>query len=322
MITRKDIAAHLERNVRTGFVLGRQEYRPLRSAFTAEKPSTGGFEDYADMGAPPWPVKLAGTTGPGGRHSETDAEKVNAPDAGGVIEVIGGIEKAIRVYNVDWHIAIGIEHNAIDDDQAGDLESWARAAGSQFEKHKDFVCFDALNKGEGTTYGQGSDHLSFFNDSHIDPGAQYQTAQDNKYALALSLDNFETVKVASAKFLDDRGQPVGLDHRVLIVPPDLEYLAFQIAQNPQAYDTANREANAYAGRVTPLVAPGGWLDTTAWFLVDGSLPVKPINLQVRKNAELVMWDDEKTGSGVRYFKFHARYSAFYGDWRTCVEGNT
>jgi phage major head subunit gpT-like protein len=323
MITRSDIAAHLERNIRTGFLLGRKDYTPMRSAFMGMRPSDGAFEDYADMGTTPWPRQNAGKQGAGGTHGETGAVKVGQAGAGGAITVIGAPEQAMRVYNVDWDVAIGIEHNAIDDDQAGDLEAWARGARVSFERHMDFIAFDMLNQGGATTtYGAAYDNLSFFNDAHVDPGAEYQTGQDNSFALALSLDNFQTVKVAASKFLDDRGQPLGLTHTVLIVPADLEYTAFQIASNPEAFDTADRERNPYANRVTAMTAPGAWLDSASWFVVDVSLPQKPLYMQERKAPELVIWDDESQGSGIRYYKWHARYNGFYGDWRLAAQGNT
>ena len=57
MITRKDIAAHLEYGVRSGFLNGRKLYTPLRAPFVREVTSAGAFETYADMGDPPWPVQ-------------------------------------------------------------------------------------------------------------------------------------------------------------------------------------------------------------------------------------------------------------------------
>ena len=321
MITRTDILAHLERDIRTGFLLGRKDYTPLRSAFMGVQGSDGAFEDYADMGTAPWPRQNAGTQGDAGLDARTGAVQVGALGAGGQVQVIGAPEQAMRVYNVDWEIGIGIEHNAIDDDRTGDLESWARGARVQFERHMDFIAFDMLNQGASTIYGNGYDALSFFNDAHIDPGAEFQTGQDNNFALALSLDNFETVKVAASKFLDDRGQPFGLNHNMLIVPADLEYLAFNITKNREALDTASRELNPYVG-YNMIVAPGAWLDSTAWFLVDPSQVNKPLYMQERQAPELVVFDDETQGSGVRYFIWRARYNGFYGDWRTAALGNT
>lgn len=324
MITRTDIAAHLESAVRTNFFLGMSDYTPLRAPFCGDQNSDGAFEVYADMGAPPWPVQNAGTLGSGGVDDRTGLVTINRMTAGGSVQIVGGEEKGIMVYNVDWEIGIGITHNSIDDNKAGDLESWAREAGANFEKHKDFLAFDFLNKGSAvTTYGPVYDNLPLFDADHKDPGAEYQTSQDNEFALALSLPNFKTVKIAASKFLDGRGKPSGLNHNLLIVPSDLEYEAAQIATNREAYNTANREINPYAGAVTSIVAPGAWLDSTSWFLADSSNTKKPIFIQDRKDAELKLVDNELEGDGGhRYFIFHARYAIAGGDWRLIAQGNT
>ncbi len=92
MITRTDIAAHLENQVRTGFFLGARGYTPLRGAFVAPRTSDGAFELYADMGAPPWPVQNAGKQGAGGTDARTGLVKVNKLSAGGAVTVLGGEE--------------------------------------------------------------------------------------------------------------------------------------------------------------------------------------------------------------------------------------
>lgn len=324
MITRKDIAAHLEANVRTGFLLGMKEYTPLRAAFTREVPSDGAFEVYTDMGTSPWPTQNAGKAGAGGTDSRIGAPQVNQINAGRQITVWGGGEVALKVNNLDYEIAIGVTHNAIDDDKAGDIETWARQAARTFQKHKDYLAFSALNSGAATTnFGACYDGGAFFAATHVDPNASYQTAQDNEYAVALSLDNFETVKVAAGKVLDGQGQPAGLNHNLLVVPPDLERIAAQITLNREALDTGNRELNPYAGSVRGLTAPGGWLDTTAWFVIDPNDLVKPLLLQNRQEAALSIVDDEFAGDGgVRYFIWKARYAVAYGSWRHAFQGNT
>jgi len=324
MITRKDIAAHLEKSIRTGYLLGAKDYTPRRSAFCRDVPSDGAFEEYTDMGSTPWPVQNAGKIGAGGTDGRTGAPVNGQMNAGQQVTIIGGEERALVVYNVDWEIVIGVTHNAIDDDKAGDLEAWAKSAGMNFEKFKDWKAFQALNTGAATTsLGPCYDGLPLFSALHVDPNALYQVAQSNTNALALSYTNYNTVRIAGSGFLDGRGQPVGLNHNLLIYSPNLRDTAAQIIKNPMQAGSANLNINAYAGETVGLEAPGGWLDATAWFLVDSSMPVKPINLQIRKQAELVIWDDEAAGDGgVRYFKFHARGNIFPGDWRLVIQGNT
>ena len=192
MITRTDILSHLEHNARTGALMGTKDYESKRAPFTREHSSDGNAEQYADMGAVPFPRNNAGKQGDGGTDARTGATKVNSMNSGENVTMVGGEERGMRVVNREL---------------------------------------------EGT---------------------------------------------------------------------------------------GNRDANPYAGNTRILIAPGGYLDSTAWFAVDDSLAMsKPINLQIRKQPTLETFDDLTAGDGgVRYFKYHARYTVFYGDWRLCLQGNT
>ena len=322
-IFRSNIATHLEAMVRTGFLKSQRAYSPLRSPFVSEVSSTKAFETYADMGASPWPTQTGGQDGAQGQDERTGAERNGGIHDGLQVTVLGGEEAAQIVYNKDWTTTIGIYHNAIDDDQTGDLERWANAAGAKFEQHKDFLAFDALRQGGTDTYGNTYNGLSLFNDAHIDRNAQHQTGQDNNFALSLSADpvaNFNTVVVAGSKFLDSRGNPVGASHNLLIVPTDLAMDAAQVSQNREFAGTQNRDMNPYAGNVRVLVAPGAYLSATGWYVVDESMEA-PVIIQTRMNPQLIIWDDESAGMGIRYFKWEARYTVAYGNWRSIVRGN-
>lgn len=307
--------------MRKGFLVGTKDYVPLRTAFVDEVDSDGAYEQYGDMGALPWPVQNGGQPGGTGTDPRTGAPTVGSLHEGGPITVLGGNERALIVYNQGWEIPIGIFHTAIDDGQIASLDGWARNAGLRFQQHMDSVAFAALNAGEGSTYGYGYDGKPFFSALHVDPGAQYQTAQDNQFTLALSPDNFDSVYVAGSGFLDDRGVPTGIFHNLLIHSVSLLRAASQITDNPNVAGTGNNDTNPYSGQITRLHAPGGWLDSTAWFLVCTLPGMKPLGLQIRQQPTLVYWDDH-TGPGIRYYKWMARYSVFYRDWRMAVQGNT
>jgi len=311
----------MERGARVGFLGGMKAYTPLRSAFVRETNSTGAFEVYADLGAVPWPRANAGQSPGTATDGRTGAPQVGGLHEGGPITILGGNERAMTVYNRDWDIPIGIYHNAINDGNAS-LEQWATSAGQRFQQHMDYLAFNALNTGAASTYGTAYDGVVFFSASHADPGAQYTTAQSNVNTSVLSLDNFNTVFISAASYLDDRGQPAGITPDLLIYAVNLRVTAGNIINNAQAMDTANREMNINAGQIRGLQAPGGWLDTTAWFLVASNMVEKPVNLQVRQQPELVSWDDHTQGGGVRYYKWVARYEVFFGDWRLATQGNS
>lgn len=322
MITRSDILAHLERNMKVGFLNGSKQYSPLRSAFVEETPSDGAFETYADMGAMPWPAQISGQNPGTATDGRTGAPAVGGLHEGGPIVVLGGNERSLTVYNRGWDIPIGITHDAINDNRVGNLDNWARTAGTRFEQHKDYLAFDALNAGAATTYGKAYDGQVFFYASHADPGAQYTTVQSNVNTSVLSLDTFDTVYIAASSYKDDRGQPSGIVPDLLIHAVNLNRIAAQITDNAEDYATGNRAKNPYAGDIKRLSAPGGWLDSTAWFLVSSQPGMKPLGLQVRQQPQLVFWDDHTQGGGIRYYKWYARYEVFYRDWRCGTQGNT
>lgn len=232
------------------------------------------------------------------------------------------IEKTKQVGVTDWDITVWISQNAINDDQTGTLERRVRGAGDNFQKHINKRVFDVLNGGDGTTYGLCYDGQEFFDSDHVDPGADYQTNQDNEYALALSLDNFETVWVAAQATLDDQGEYTEYIYDLLVCHPSNKRVAAQITENKEAYDTANREMNPFTGEMRYVTVP--YLDTTAWHLIASGESVKPLIVAMREQPHLQSaWFDPTAPDGGRhYFKFFARYEVHYGDWRLAYQGNT
>jgi len=262
---------------------------------------------------------------------QMDAKSIDLVDLGGTpmpTQSKGGgpaqdfIEKSLTVKPIDWEIKVWISYNAVQDDQTGTLNNRVRGAGVNFQKHINNYVFQTLNAGDASTYGLCYDGQVFFYASHVDKGAAYTTVQSNVNALALSLDNFTTVNVAAQKYRDDQGEFVNYVGNLLVVPPDLEYIAAQICNNPNAYDTGNREANPFSGKRNYLVNPQ--LDSTAAILIDESEPTKPLIVVMRENPNLQdAWFDPNAADGGRYyFKFFARYNVYYGDWRLASMINT
>jgi len=295
-----NIPNHLLVAARTGFLTTAAPvvpaYAPIAQTINMDAKSI----DLVDLGDSPMPVESKGRTQ---RRSF--------------------IEKILSVTPKDWEITVGVSYNATKDDQTGTVESRCRSAGDNFQLHISNQAFKALNDGDATTnFGAGYDGVAFYAATHVDKGAEYQTAQDNVSALTLSLDNFETVRVASMGFRNDQGEVLGWNYNLLVVPPALERTASQITGNPQAYDTGNRETNPYAGNTRYLVS--AQFDSTAWALVASSMTVKPIIVVMREQPNLqAAWFDPDAGDGGMYnFKFYARYNHYYGNWRTAHLGNT
>jgi phage major head subunit gpT-like protein len=294
-----NVPKHLVVGARTGF-LSAMRAAPAQYPRVATVINMGSKRvDLVDLGAAPMP-----------KNSRTG------------VTVQDMIERTLQIEAAEWDITVWVSRNSIEDDQTGTLERKVRSAGQNFPRHMDQRVFKVLNAGDGTTYGSCYNGNSFFNNSHIDAGAAYQTAQDNLYGLSLSLDNFETVRVAAMQLRDDQGEFVGYQHNLIICHPSNEREAAQIANNPDAYDTTNRELNPYAGRIDYILTPE--FDTTAWVLAAEDEPIKPIIIALREDPFLqdTWFDPEQPDGGRYYFKFYARYEMYYGDWRTALMGNS
>lgn len=293
-----NVPQHLVVGARTGFLTAISNPNLPWRRIAGEIDMTTKSQDFVDLGSAPMPVE--------------------DKDAGPLQDFI---ERSVSVRARNWNLTVAISYNAIQDDQTGLLETKVRAAGENFNRHMNKLMFQALNGGDTSTYGLCYDGLNFFSNSHTDKGSGL-AVQDNNFALALSLDNFETNLNLARLFMNNQGEYTEHDYDLLVVPPALERTAAQICNNPEGYDTGNREINPYSGRFTYIVSP--YMDSTAWVILASSQTAKPLYLAMRQQPFLQdAWFDPNGPDGGTYgFKFYARYNNFYGDWRLAALGNT
>lgn len=256
------------------------------------------------------------------------SKSIDLVDLGGApmpIEDRGGgplqdfVERALTVKPRNWNITVQISRNAVQDDQTNSLLRKVQGAAENFQRHMNKIVFQALDGGDGTTYGKAYDNLSFFNDAHLNgPAGTY----DNNFALALSLDNFQTNYNLAKAFTDESGEYTDFNYDLLVVPPALERLAAQITGNSEDYSTANRAVNPYSGRLSYLVSP--YMGSTAWAVVASNESAKPLAIVMREQPNLqdTWFDPTGPDGGTFNFKFYARYNVAYGDPRLAFLGNT
>lgn len=295
-----EVPYHLVVGARTGFLATAQPNVPITTPIAETIQMGSKTIDLVDIGGAPMPTRSRGRT-----------------------QVKQFIEKQLQITALDWDITVGISYNAIQDDQTRNLQRKVRAAGENFRLDMAQKAFKALNDGDATTnYGAAYDGGAFYANSHIDKGADYQTGQDNLYALALSLTNFETVRVAAMQTRDDQGNFTDYNYDLLVVSPADERAASQITDNRDDATTANRASNPYAGKLRYVVSTQ--FDSGAWVLVASTASVKPIGIAIRElpNLQAAWFDPNGPDGGQYYFKFYARYNHVYLDWRLAYMGKT
>ena len=296
-----NVPGHLVAMAKTGFLTTAlkttPDWTPIASMVNIDLKN----QTLVDIGGAPMPVRNRG--------------KVVAQDF---------VEKILAVEPLTWDIVVGISGNAVDDDQTGTLLSRVRGAGANFQRHIAQQAFQALNDGDATTgvITAGYDGLSLYNNSHVDKGAAYTTAQDNLDSLTLTMTNFETVLTKAQLARDDQGEFTDYNYNLLVVDPTNRRAAYNITDNPEDAGTTDRARNPYAGKLSTIVSPK--LDAGAWILVASNETVKPILIVMRKQPtmEATWFDPLQTDGGMYYFKFSGRYNFYAGDWRTAWMGHS
>ena len=201
MPTNSNVPNHLVAGVKTGMLSAPRAERFNWQRVAMQHNMTAQSETLVDLGATPMPLESKG---------------------GGKVQDF--IERSQTVKPIDWELILFVSYNTVKDDQTGGtLQAKARGqdALTNFQRHINNRVFTVLNAGDGTTYGSAYDGQDFFDSDHVDKGAKYTTQQDNENALALSLDNFETVLVSAQGFKDDVGEELGYNYNLIVVPPAL-----------------------------------------------------------------------------------------------------
>lgn len=229
-------------------------------------------------------------------------------------------EHRAELINKPYEGTVEIDRDEIEDDSLGIYQTVTMPMlGQAAKKHPDQLIVQLLqsNGGAGPTMYDGK---ALFADDHPDFNAASPGTYDNNFGLALTADNFNTVWSTMASYIGENGQPLGINPKTLLVPPQLKLTAHKIMQSATyAQPVMNVAGNQNVGAATIDNVMQGWaevvvleelaLDPTTWYLADTSKPIKPLINQVRRAPSFVsrvnpddpkVFDSKKFTYGVEY----------------------
>lgn len=203
--------------------------------------------------------------------------------------------------NKSYEATIELDRDEVEDDNLGLFTSvtvpqLAQAA----KKHPDQLIKTMIQS--NTFVGPTAfDGLALFHDAHLTYDAA-GTTYDNKFALALTSDNFNTVWSTMAAYTGEDGEPLNVSPNLLIVPPQLKKTGLEIVKNEMIMRIAQNVAgaenvaaaaigNVMQGWAELLVIPEFANNGDRWYLADVSKGIKPIILQNRKADQFVTRDN-------------------------------
>jgi len=210
-------------------------------------------------------------------------------------------------------LAFAITQEAIEDNLYMSMGSkYAKALARSMQHTKEIKGAAIFNNAvaAGTTYGDGK---TLLNTAH--PLTSGDTASNMLATVAdLSESSLEDILIQMRKAKDDRGIPIAIKAKGLIIPPDLEYVAHRILRTKLRPGTADNDANAIKDKglfgnepkvVTRITSGTNWFVRTD--INDG------LKYFQRKALKRTMDTEFETGN-YRY-QTRERYSFGATDWR-------
>ena len=159
----------------------------------------------------------------------------------------------------------------------------------------------------------GPDGVALCADNHPTPAPDGPPTRINVATWKLGHAALQEVKLKMRGSLDDRGGKISLVPDTLLVPPELEELAWQISTAEGKIETAHpgTNPNIHQGHYKVIV----WdylADAKAWFAIDGRYSKLFLNWFDRVPLEFAAEDDFDTL--VAKYRAYMRYNAGWSDW--------
>lgn len=221
----------------------------------------------------------------------------------------------ITYTHVKYSRGFKVERELLDDQQYNNIFARPEEMAGKFAVKIETDAASVFNNAFSSSY-TGYDAKALCADDH--PRSESDsTSVDNKAALALSVANLDTVRQQGQALVDDRGDLIGWNGNLLLVPSALMKTAHEVTGGPYQSGSAEFNANPYSGlayKVWPRLT-----DSNAWFLIDTTLMKRYLKWYWRRRPDFKATNDFDTE--IRKYAGFMRYSYGWSDFRWLVGSN-
>lgn len=219
----------------------------------------------------------------------------------------------------EYVVKFQVERKLMDDDQYGVINTRARRLGISATTKMEQDGASVFNNAFSASF-LGSDGKALCASDH--PNGPYSSGtQSNTGTYALTKANVSIVRQAMMEFKDDAGNLLGITPNRLIVPPELEDTALEIANSLFDPTSGNNAINPQAGRYE-VQAWHYLTDSNNWFMADSVWEQESLNWynRVLPNGlpEITLVDESSTEA---VYDVYMRYSYGWDDWRWIFGNN-
>lgn len=216
------------------------------------------------------------------------------------------------IKNKNFYTALDIDRNEVDDDKLGALLPRMQMLAQTVKAYKGQLIANLLING---TAGLAYDGSAFF--------ANRAAPNDNLLAgTGVTLATFKAdvyaARAAMMKFQTDAGKVMGLRMDTLVVPPELEGVAYEAVSSTMgvAGDNVANPINKWIKQI--IVLPNA-TDATDWYGLASGFPLKPFVFQDRAPVELVLDDTQVKRNRKLVYSAEMRGNAGYGFFQMAVK---
>lgn len=227
-------------------------------------------------------------------------------------------EDLVEGYDQDFlHTAyakgLRFSRELLDDEQYGVMKRRTEALSRSARYRKEYDHAKLFNNASATTYFSGNDDLALLSASHTLAAVPSTVWSNYSASTDLSLAALETAFTAIRTFKDDQNLLINMEPATLLIPPQLEYDAYEILNSSGKPYTADNEVNYFKGKLNVIVWPF-ITDTNAWFVLTKKSDAAPLSF-IRTKVEFDSDGDFDTKD--LKVSAYTRYSLGFIDPRFC-----
>lgn len=217
--------------------------------------------------------------------------------------------------HLEWANGIQIERKLYDDDRHGIWERRPSGLAVSANRTREVHGARMFNLGFSvdTLFYNNSEAVALFSNSHTTTsGASTATGFDNLVTSALSATALAAARIQMRGFRDDQAERIDVMPSMILHPPDLYDLAFEIVESAGKPGVATNDKNVHSGKYR-LMEWNYLTDTNNWFLIDESAMKQWVVWFERIPLEFAF--AEEIDTIIAKWRAYMRYSMGWFDWR-------
>lgn len=216
------------------------------------------------------------------------------------------------VFYQNFGLAVQITKNMYEDEQQNVMRQATQELSKAAAYTKELEFFDIFNSGF-TDDRVGLDGKELFADDHPIFGTGEEMS--NLVTGALSKTNLEVMMDHFEEMENDKGIPVQMRPKVLLIPPKLKWKMKELMLSEYDPESANNTVNSVYGEGLSYMI-GHYLTSDSAYFMLTEKQAHDLRFMQRRNLKTRMWDDPNTENAL--FAASMRFTVEFFRWRGVI----